>query len=212
VVLGAIRARVARPLVGDRLRRQAQRDLEELRHLAGALARQAGVVAVDPRERLGQRLGVGVADQVEADVAPVPHAFEHGAQPLDVVGWNLGDAGFEADRRYHVAELDGLELLGDDLAGFDPVAGLGAEAVRILGPLPEVQVARQVALYGGAALRLGELELQPGLGRGRRTSQDESEREDACLHFAHLPRARVETACSAGAPRRQNTSCSTVSS
>ena len=131
------RPRVAGPFERDRLGRQPERDLEELRHLAGALAREARVVAIDAREPVGERLRVGVTDEVQTHVPAVAHAVEDLAEPLDVAARDVRDAGLEADRRHDVRELDGLELLARDLLRLEPVAGLALEQRGIARPSAE---------------------------------------------------------------------------
>jgi hypothetical protein len=129
------RMRVARPLERNGLRRQRQRQLEEFGHLAGALSRQAGVVAVDLGQRVGQRLRIGVTDEVQPHVATVAHRVEDLAEPLDITGRNVRDTGLEAYRRHDVRQLDGFELLADNLAGLEPIAGLILEQCRVVRPL-----------------------------------------------------------------------------
>ena len=62
------RAAVARPLEGDRLRRQLERALEQLGDLACALARQAVVVPKLAEQAAAQRLVVRVANDLQPHV------------------------------------------------------------------------------------------------------------------------------------------------
>ena len=94
------RPRVAGPFERYRLRRQPERELEELGHLAGALARQPRIVAIDLREPLRQRLRVGVTHEMHAHVPAVAHAVEYLAEALDVAARNVRHAGLEAYRRH----------------------------------------------------------------------------------------------------------------
>ncbi len=124
------RPRVAGPFERNGVRRQPERELEELGHLARALTRQARIVAIDLREPLRQRLRVGVTDEMHPHVPAVPHAVEDLAQPLDIAARNVGHAGFEAYRRHDARELDGFDLLADDLLRLEPVAGFAFEHRR----------------------------------------------------------------------------------
>ena len=132
--VGRDRLRIAGPFVRDAFGRQEQRALQELGDLAGALARQALVVAEHGRERRRQRLRVRVADEVQPHVAPVVHAVEDLAQLRDRAVRNLGDADCEADRRHEVHELDRLELLGRDLLHLEAVAGSRVQEIRDRAP------------------------------------------------------------------------------
>ncbi len=204
---------VADPLVGDRLGRQPEHLLEILGHLAGALARQAHVVPELLRQRSGEPLRVRVADEVDADVPAVPHAFENPGEPLDVVGRNLHHAGFEADRRDDVPQLDGFELLRDHLPGLQPIAPLAFVQRLLLRPLTEGLVGGQVPLDRLARLVLVGLGVAP---EGAHREPDEQEREEqrrnaARLHAVHLPPGARTPACLGGPPRRQKISGSMVS-
>jgi hypothetical protein len=109
-----------------------------------------------------------VADEVQAHVAPVAHAFQDVAQLRDRAIRDLGDADGEADRWHEVRELHRLELLGRDLAHFDPIAGLRAQETRVVRPLRRLDLAGQMALDGFTARRLAQ-ELRMGRrahGRG----------------------------------------------
>ena len=193
------RPRVAGPFEGDGFRRQAQRHLEEFGHLAGALARQPGVIAVDPRQRRRQRLVVGMPDQVQAHVAAVLHAVQHPPQGLDVARRDVRHAGLEADRRHHVRQLHRLDFFRRHLAQFEPVAGLGAQWLRIDRPFRDCFIWRQVAFHrlrGRGPLRV-QRQAGQALGDRRAGAQQQAA---ALQHGAHLP-----------SPRRQNISDSTLS-
>ena len=110
--------------VGDGVGRQPERLLEVLGHLAGALPRQAHVVPELARQLRGEPLRIRVPHEVDADVLAVAHALEDPGELLDVVGRNLRHAGFEVDRRDDVSQLDGFELLADDLPRLQPIAPL----------------------------------------------------------------------------------------
>jgi hypothetical protein len=144
----------AGPFEGDGLRRQRQRRLDELGHLSGAFPGEPGVVAVDPGQRVRQRLVVGVAHQVQSHVLEVPHAPENALELQDRARGNVRDSGLEPDRRNDVPELDRLHGVGKHLALLQPVPGCPVEQLRIVDPLPERHVARQMLLDGLAGCRL----------------------------------------------------------
>ena len=197
---------VAGPFVGDAFGRQAQRALQELGDFAGALARQTFVVAEDGRKRRRQRLGVGVADEMQPHVAAVAHAFQDVAQLGDRAVGNLGDTDGKVDRRHEVHELDGLELLGRDLAHLETVAGLRAQQARVVHPLRRLDLAGQVPLDGFAARGVAE-ELR--VGRGTRQRGEQHVLDGSRIH-SRFPLRRSRA--SVGSSRRQKTSGSMVSS
>jgi hypothetical protein len=118
------RLAVAGPLEGDRLRRETESGLEELRGLADALP---GEPRVDPGEGARQRLVVGVPHQVEPHVLQVLHAAQDAPEPLHGAGRNLRDAGRVSDRRNHAGELGDLDVVRDHLPLLQPVAEFGVE-------------------------------------------------------------------------------------
>ena len=167
-----------------------ERALQQLGDLAGALARQAFVVAEDGRECRRQRLRVGVTDEVQPHVAAVVHAVQDLAQLRDRAVGNLGDADGEVDRRHEVRELDRLELLGRDLAHLEAVAGLHVQEVRVVRPLGRLDLAGQMPLDGLAARRLAqELRLGRHAQRARRRAIQASGVARFARSFAISPAA-----------------------
>jgi hypothetical protein len=199
---------VARPLEGDGLRRQRQRRLQELRHLAGPLAGEARVVPVDPGQARRERLVVGVAHEVQPHVGQVAHAVEDAPQAFDAARRDVGDAGLEADRRHHVAELHDLRLGAHHLALFEPVPGIGRQHLGVARPLGEGPVAGQMPLD-----RLARRELDDALAARRQRGQQQPRQEQPGVsrHRAHLRPCPLTRAGSGGPPRRQYTSRSIVS-
>ena len=201
------RLRVACPLVRDGFRRQVEHRLEILRDLACALAREARVVLEHARERRRQRLRVGMADEVHAQVPAVAHAVEDRAEGGDVFGRDLGHAGLEPDRRDDVPQLDGLELLAFDLADFQPVAALLVEHGGILCP------ARERLVVGEVAFRRLQYRLLDRTGPGERGHQARGEHQQRAMavHGVHLPSGARISGCFGGPPSRQKVSLSMVS-
>ena len=199
--VGGNRLGVAGPRKGDGLGRKSQRRLDELSNLTSALSGESSVVSVDPGEATRQRLIVGMADHVEPNVVEVSHTLENDAQPIDVASWNVGDAGLESDRRHDVRELDRVRLQGEHVSLLELVSRLAFEQLRIASPERARWVARHVPLD-----RLAERGLHDFLGRSDRRHQEEPRQNQASTihHGHHL--------FSGGAPRRQNTSGSIVSS
>ena len=105
-----------------------------LGHLACALPRQSGVVAVDLLQPRRQWPIVGVPDQVQAHVDAVLHATENVGERFDGIARDLRYARLEVDRGHEAAELDGLERVLERLAGPDGIAQLGVELVGVLHP------------------------------------------------------------------------------
>ena len=200
------RVGIAGPFIRDSLGRQRQRGLEVLGHLAGALARQPGVVAVDFDEPRRQRSAVGMADEVQAHVEAVLHAFENLGQRLDRRVRDVGNARFEADRRYEVGELDRFDLVLERLAQLDAIALDRVDAIGVLDPLRDAAVERQVTLG-----RLADFGLVDVLGHDGRGGQHEAEQQQA-LQFPEGVHSSTSRGSSGGPPRRQNTSGSTTSS
>ena len=155
--VGRDRLRRAGPLIGDRLGRQSEARLQELGDFAGALARQARVVAVDARKLVGQRLIVGMADEVQPHVAPVAQIIEHLAQRFDVALRDVRDARFEPDRRDDVRELHRRHPLGMHRAHLDAVARLLLQQVADPAPTAQRLVGRQIALDSLAERRLDDV-------------------------------------------------------
>jgi hypothetical protein len=194
------------PLEGDGLRGKREGVLEELRDLAGALPGEAGVVAVDFRQRLRQRLVVGVADQVQAHVVEVLHLLEDGSQSLHVAGGDVRDARREADRRHDVPELDGTDVLAEHLPALEPVARQRLEPLGILRPLHERSLARKLSLHRPAELHFAHVFGADDCG----SQHPEDGEEVPGGHPAHrspgMPAGR-----SGGEPRSQKTSGSIAS-
>ncbi len=181
--------------------------LQELGDFAGALARQARVVTVDTRELAGQRLIVGVTDEVQTDVALVAQIVQRLAQRFDVALRNVRDAGRETNRRDDIRQLHRRQPLRMHRPQLDAIARFLLQQVRIVRPRTQRLIGRQIALDCLAARRLDHVR------RLRLRSQCEQRRnqqqEIAMLtHSGHLLSSR---ACCGGAPRRQNTSGSIVS-
>jgi hypothetical protein len=147
---------IAGPLVRDGLGGKRERALQQLGDLACAFARQTFVVAEHGRQRWRQRLRIGMAHEVQPHVAPVAHPVEDSAQLENGLVRNLRDTDFEPDRRHEVRELDGFRLLGRDFTHLEPIAGRRVHEIRVVDPLRERAVARQVALDGLAARRLAQ--------------------------------------------------------
>ena len=144
-----------------------------------------------------------MADEVQAQVHAIAHALENRAERLDRAFRNLCDTRLEVDRRHEPRQLDRLETVGESLAELDRVAELGVDAVRILHPLHERCVERQVALHSLAHRCLVDLVRRDGKRqRDTRKEQDVAK----CVHRA------PPCGCFTGPPRRQNTSGSTMSS
>ena len=110
------------------------------RYLTRALARQSGIIPVNRFELRRQWLVVRVADEVQADVEPVLHAIEDIAERCNRLGGNPGNARFEAYRRNEIAELDGLQSIGERLAGLYRVTKFCIDALRVLNPLCELGI------------------------------------------------------------------------
>ena len=201
--------RFSRPFERYRLRRQRQGCLEELRDFACPLARQALVVAVDACKGVRQRLGVGVADEVQAHVAPPAHRLEDLLELAHVARRDVGDPGLEADRRHQTGELDGLEFLAGDFPGLETVPERLLEGVGVVRPLPEGLVVGQVPLN-----RLADRHVPDVVGAhgGRRKRRAGKQQQNSPDHGDPLSEASRTTAGPGGAPRRQNTSFSIVSS
>jgi hypothetical protein len=107
-----------------------------------------------------------MADDVQPDVAEVPHAVENAAQPRDVARWNVRNTGVEPYRWNDIRKLYGLHLVGDDFTLLQPVPGFALEQLRILRPLHERFIARQLPLD-----RLPEFGFGNPLGSRDRESQ-----------------------------------------
>jgi hypothetical protein len=203
------RLRVAGPLVGDSLGRQAERLLEVLGDLAGALAREALVVPEDFRQRARQLLRVGVPDEMELDVLAVAHAFEDLGQGVDVALRDLRDARFEVDRRHDVLQLDRLELFDRNLLDGQLVAALAVEDGGVLRPAPEGLVGGQMALDRLAGRR--RVDRIGGHDGAVQQGADDHREKAVRVHAGHLPSGRGALGRLTGAPRRQKISGSMVS-
>ena len=93
-----------------------------------------------------------MTDEMQADVTTLAHAVENLAQQLDVTLRNISNARLEMDRRDHVCELDGFERLTGDISYCELVSPFALEELRVLHPLSDRLVARQMPLN-----RLAEL-------------------------------------------------------
>ena len=89
-----------------------------------------------------------MANQVQANIQAIAHAVEHGLQRVDRRRRNLCNTRFEKDRRHDARELDRLEMLDFGLTQLDLIAGIFIDARRILHPLHQRRVRRQVSLDG----------------------------------------------------------------
>ncbi len=146
--------RVTRPGIGNRLCRQCEGGLEMFGNLACPLSRETSVVAVNCREPWRERLAVCMADQVQADIQAIIHACKDGTKRGHRIGRDLCHTGLEVNRRYEVAELDGLESVGQRFARLERVAPFSGDTTRILDPLLIIDFDGQVALDGFADRRL----------------------------------------------------------
>jgi len=136
----------AGPLVRNRLGRQRQTRLQELGNFARTLARQAFVVAVGARERVGQPLIIRVADEMQPHVASVAQIIERLAHQLDVVLRNIGDARREANRRQDIRELHGRQAFRMHRTHLDAIARILLQQARIVCPRTQRLIRRQIAL------------------------------------------------------------------
>ena len=116
---------------------------QELGDLAGALARKARVVAIDARELVGQRLIVGMTDEMQAHVAPVAQVVEHLAQRLDVALRNVREP--ESKRIGGTTSVSSPSPAArHGPAHLDTVARFLLHQVRIVSPGTQRLVARQL--------------------------------------------------------------------
>ena len=139
-VVAGDRLGIARPIVGDSIRRQRQQSLQVLGRLAGAFARKTEVIAIDGLQARRQALRISVTDQVDAHVDAVVHAVEYALELDDGLVRNLRDTRFEIDRGHKVGELDRFVSLGGDFAGFYPVAEFRIDVLRVLDPLHQRRI------------------------------------------------------------------------
>ena len=140
--------------------------------LAGALARQAGIVAVDRLQAWRQRSAVGMPDQVQANVDTVLHALQDFAQLHYRRRRDLSHAGLEVNRRHQAGELDRFERVLECFASFDRVALFGGGIFGILDPDHEGIIAGKMAFDRLTHFGLVDFRgMARGYGQGGATQQ-----------------------------------------
>ena len=148
-------------------------------------------------------------DQVQTDIIAVPHPLENAAQRIDCCLRNIGHAGRETNWRHNVCELDGFQLVRNDLSRFEHIPLFGLKKVRILCPLHEWLVSRQMPFDS-----LSNRSFLDALCYRRRCGQRRAHQQTitSLRHPDHLLAGPRASGASEGAPSRQYTSGSTTSS
>jgi hypothetical protein len=140
---------------------------------------------------------------MEANVPAMLHPLEDLAEHRDRRGGDFRDAGFEMDRRDETRELHGLQLVLEPIATGERVALVRFDAFRVLHPLHERLVDREMTLRRLADRNFFDVRRA---GRQRERRRGEDQHRDCFVHGAHLldgSGASGGSGRSGGDPRRQ---------
>ena len=181
---------LAHAFVGDRLGRERERLLEELRRHAGALARQAGVVSKLPLELAHELHVVGVAHEVQANVFAALHVGEDLAHLLDIVVRDVDLARCKVDRWQQVLHLDRPHRLVQHLLFLGALLDQRRQAALVLRPWRQRCIGRDLLFDSLSEQRRGH-HLRPAWIDGRvRACAHLRQRHDGQQH--HQPERDVK--------------------
>ena len=179
-----------------------------LGYLPRAFPRQSGVVAVNGFEPWRQRLVIRMSNQVQTDIEAVVHALENVGQLCNRRVRNVGDARLEMHRRHKVGQFDRFQRVDCFLAQLDGIAQLFGDTFRVLHPLTDRLVQRQVTFDHRAKRHL----VIAGESYRRQRECQRNCQRCGQAKFGHGAHSRTPLGRFGGPPRRQKISGSTTSS